>query len=575
MVETRHDDGSRRRWRLFYDSSEGQTNTFEVNAADVGEITAQPPQFAELLAHCAANGEVTFTPTPAALEVQCRTDGGRDDDDVVSELSIQAADFEQYVLPDGARGDSRDAIAFQARQPKALVKWCDAADVLAVNFYFGRLPKPVCLMAHAPAGANLRIVASTHVPPREGDAAGRAGAGAGRRAPPPRRAPTRGWRRRACTASGSIRRTSRRRSPDMCGRVCKKESKPERSLAPESSRHPRKPSGRDRETSPPAARRAPHGLQFKGRLLPFSVRRTSRGTQPRLPRRPETHRDTMGAGSSVDMATAGLDLPDGGPPPPGADAEFDALVDAEMRKRSSGAEPGIAPPPPRGADPAFDAMVEAEMVRQRGFAESYAARNRDLFDRDRAVDDARIRAAVERASDRRAYDAPSEPPPQQQERKPFAPLGAPPEPFKPTGDPRRDAKLAYAAALREQMAAPKSSLRRSWGYDALPDDDALRSPPREKAPRGTTFRAPGPLGGAHALRPEQEPRRSPTRPRSRRRSGSRARTTPGTWSSRCASARRATGPRGPRPRRRRRGARPSAASPGAARRRRRRPSRRR
>ena len=40
----------------------------------------------------------------------------------------------------------------------------------------------------------------------------------------------------------------------------------------------------------------------------------------------------MGAGCSVDMATAGLDLPDGGPPPPGADAEFDALVEAEMRK---------------------------------------------------------------------------------------------------------------------------------------------------------------------------------------------------------------------------------------------------
>ena len=216
----------------------------------------------------------------------------------------------------------------------------------------------------------------------------------------------------------------------------------------------------------------------------------------------------MGAGSSVDMATAGLDMPDGGPPPPGADAEFDALVEAEMRKRNSGTEPGIAPPPPRGADPAFDAMVEAEMVRQRGFAESYAARNRDLFDRDRAVDDARIRAAVERASDRRAYDAPraSEPPPQQPS-KPFAPLGAPPEPFKPTGDPRRDAKLAYAAALREQMAAPKSSLRRSWGYDSLPDDDALRSPPREKAPPREDVQAPGPLGGAYALRPEQEPRR--------------------------------------------------------------------
>ena len=62
-------------------------------------------------------------------------------------------------------------------------------------------------MAHAPAGANLRIVASTHVPPREGDApAAPAPAPAPARAPPRRdAAPTRGWRRRACTASGSIR----------------------------------------------------------------------------------------------------------------------------------------------------------------------------------------------------------------------------------------------------------------------------------------------------------------------------------------------------------------------------------
>ena len=339
VVETRHDDGSRRRWRLFYDSSEGQTNTFEVNAADVGEITAQPPQFAELLAHCAANGEVTFTPTPAA-EVQCRTDGGRDDDDVVSELSIQAADFEQYVLPDGARGDSRDAIAFQARQPKALVKWCDAADVFAVNFYFGRLPKPVCLMAHAPAGANLRIVASTHVPPREA----RAPARAARRRRRPRgrrraatRTPTRGWRRRACTASGSIRRTSRRRSPDMCGRVCKKAEATERTR-PLNESHPRCHLRGAADARGGRAGRAGRlaGFSLKAVSCHLVCRRTSRGTQPRLPRRTQTHEHTMGAGSSVDMATAGLDLPDGGPPPPGADAEFDALVEAEMRKRSSG-----------------------------------------------------------------------------------------------------------------------------------------------------------------------------------------------------------------------------------------------
>jgi hypothetical protein len=181
VVETRHDDNSRRRWRIFYDSSEGATNVFDAGAADVGEIIAQPPQFAELLAHCAANGEVTFTPTARALEVQCRNDGGRDDDDVVTELSVQASDFEAYVLPHGARDGH--AIAFQARQPKALVKWCDVADCPDVRFYFGRTPKPVCLMAHAPAGADLRMVVSTHVPPREGAPAAPPPAAANR-APP-------------------------------------------------------------------------------------------------------------------------------------------------------------------------------------------------------------------------------------------------------------------------------------------------------------------------------------------------------------------------------------------------------
>ena len=68
----------------------------------------------------------------------------------------------------------------------------------------------------------------------------------------------------------------------------------------------------------------------------------------------------MGAGSSVDMANAGLELPDGGPPPPGADAEFDALVEAEMRKRSPGTEPGIAPPPPGAPPPARSVSASSQ-----------------------------------------------------------------------------------------------------------------------------------------------------------------------------------------------------------------------
>lgn len=166
----------------------------------------------------------------------------------------------------------------------------------------------------------------------------------------------------------------------------------------------------------------------------------------------------MGAGSSVDMADGGLP---GGPPAPGADAAFDALVEAEMRQRGPAVRGG---PPLRGADPAFDAMVEQEMARQRAHVKSYAATNAELYVRDDGAAEARIREAVGRASGRRP------------EHEEPAPQYRPPA---PTGDPRRDAQRAYAAELRAQMAAPKTSLRAAWGYDALHDDDALRSPPRK------------------------------------------------------------------------------------------------
>ena len=49
-LELFHDDGSRRRWRLFYEGAEAQTVAFDTEAADVGEIVAQPPQLARVVA---------------------------------------------------------------------------------------------------------------------------------------------------------------------------------------------------------------------------------------------------------------------------------------------------------------------------------------------------------------------------------------------------------------------------------------------------------------------------------------------------------------------------------------------
>ena len=49
-LELFHDDGSRRRWRLFYEGAEAQTVAFDTEASEVGEIVAQPSQSAARVA---------------------------------------------------------------------------------------------------------------------------------------------------------------------------------------------------------------------------------------------------------------------------------------------------------------------------------------------------------------------------------------------------------------------------------------------------------------------------------------------------------------------------------------------
>ena len=159
----------------------------------------------------------------------------------------------------------------------------------------------------------------------------------------------------------------------------------------------------------------------------------------------------------------------------------------------------IAPPPPRGADPA-DAMVEAEMVRQR--ASPRAARSRD-FVRDRAVDDARIRAAVsarrtgEPTTRRARRAAPQQP-------SPFAPLGAAGA-VQTDGRPapRRQARVRGGAARADGRAEELAAAQ--LGHDALPDDDAPEPRARRRL-RGTTPPRRAPRRRLRAA-PEQEPRR--------------------------------------------------------------------
>ena len=263
-LELHHDDGSRRRWRLFYEAAEAQCVEYDHGAADVGEIVAQPPavrvgtdalgmsrpraprrrrdppseyprrgvaatrprdinlavtcplniqaaprggaatrprnihvvaaapppsgyprrgrgaaalgistsrpaaaprpapttarrrrpQLAALFEHAGKAGEVSVTPTAAALECSCKETA--DGDDLATDLSIAASDFETYVLPDGANDDT--TVVFQARPGKALAKFCDAAGASEVRFFFSGAGKPVSLQARAPVGCDCKVL---------------------------------------------------------------------------------------------------------------------------------------------------------------------------------------------------------------------------------------------------------------------------------------------------------------------------------------------------------------------------------------------------------------------------------
>ncbi|KAH8065571.1 Rad9 [Aureococcus anophagefferens] len=187
----------------------------------------------------------------------------------------------------------------------------------------------------------------------------------------------------------------------------------------------------------------------------------------------------MGAGGSAAHQRAD------GPPPPGTDPVFDKMVEDELARRKDqggAAKPGASAPPVPGEDPVFDAMVKQEMERQKyevdAFAGALGARRRGPR---RAEVATRLREAARapwRASS--ATCAPSATPTGPRLRPRAEPARAAPyggaaalgvggQPWRP----RRDKQRQYAAALRQQMEAPRRSLRGG-------DDDWQRAPRRRR-----------------------------------------------------------------------------------------------
>ncbi|KAH8065572.1 Rad9 [Aureococcus anophagefferens] len=161
-LELFHDDGSRRRWRLFYEGAEAQTVAFDTEAAEVGEIVAQPRsgaapppplasaaprpaplprRLSSILGH-AEGREMSFAVAVGELRVSSTADDAEaNDGELATELKISSTDFESYLLPeDRGGGDDAASIAFQIKQAKAMVRFCDSADVGEIKFYFSGWP---------------------------------------------------------------------------------------------------------------------------------------------------------------------------------------------------------------------------------------------------------------------------------------------------------------------------------------------------------------------------------------------------------------------------------------------------
>ncbi|KAH8044174.1 Rad9 [Aureococcus anophagefferens] len=158
---------ARRRWRLFYEGAEAQTVAFDTEAAEVGEIVAQPRsgaaaprplrlraatralprRLSSILGH-AEGREMSFAVAVGELRVSSTADDAEaNDGELATELKISSTDFESPLPEDRGGGDDAASIAFQIKQAKAMVRFCDSADA-------GR--SSLCMMGAGGSAAHQR-----------------------------------------------------------------------------------------------------------------------------------------------------------------------------------------------------------------------------------------------------------------------------------------------------------------------------------------------------------------------------------------------------------------------------------
>lgn len=149
-VEIYHEDGIRRRWRLFYEVAEAEEPICEDDES-AGEIMCHPLQFATVF-ETVGTGSVEVVVTDNALVV---SSFARDEASI--SLSIDRNDLDVFKP-----SSNTTALAFNGKEARAAVRFCEAADVSDLCFRFTRACRPVSFRAKTPSGCTLHFLLSTN-----------------------------------------------------------------------------------------------------------------------------------------------------------------------------------------------------------------------------------------------------------------------------------------------------------------------------------------------------------------------------------------------------------------------------
>ncbi|KAJ1453915.1 Rad9-domain-containing protein [Pelagophyceae sp. CCMP2097] len=157
VFELHHDDGVRRRWKLFYEAADMTRAVFNTDAEGVGRIVAQPHQFSAILDHIRNSPEVEIGVTRDGLKIRSRDDVKKSEKNVATTMSAKRSDFEIFTLPAG----DATGIAVGVKAARAVVKFCDEVRVQTLDFHYKAAGHPVAFSAESASGCVANFVISS------------------------------------------------------------------------------------------------------------------------------------------------------------------------------------------------------------------------------------------------------------------------------------------------------------------------------------------------------------------------------------------------------------------------------